>query len=87
MMNNLNNISGNNFNNNLRSFEISEAKKRMNLSSMGISNNLSSQASMISQGSSPSLNNSISVDSSELQQAKQNMNQFSSSMPLNNRMS
>lgn len=69
---NLSNMSGlNSFDTSLRSFEIQEAQKRMGMTNAATN---TPQNMGMTNASVPSLNNSITTGTSEVQQVRQNMN-------------
>ncbi len=97
-MNNYSNMSGFGFKNSIESLKLEEARRKMGTSnmnaynmgmtsstgtsSMGMTSGTMSGTSMTSYSSVPSLTNSMSTGSSEIQKAKQKMNQFSSGTSL-----
>ncbi|KKH68748.1 hypothetical protein [Methanosarcina mazei] len=92
-MNNYSNMSGFSFKNSIESLKLEEARRKMGTSAtnsynmgmtsstgtstMGMTNNTMSGVNMTSYSSVPSLTNSTSTGYSEIQKAKQQMNQFS----------
>lgn len=82
-MHNYTNMSGVNTNMNIKAFEISEAKKKMGTSSytpnsMGMTSSLNTYTNLSSLNSVPDLNSSTSVGYTEIENAKNKMNNGSS---------